>query len=364
MCLLAIAEDLSLSFASGGGIEISRSLLILIVLLFSGYASSRWGKIRILSLGLAWISLGMILYSGARGYTAIMLAMGFVGAGSGFIEALITPLVQDLHPRTAVRHMSITHAFFSVGVCAAVLIIGEFLTAGMSWRIILTIMGVLSFGTTVMFVVSSRGIKLPKSSHSRYHIDQIVCRKRFYLLGAAMFISGSLESAYTFWIASYMQLHFSVTPRLSGVGTACFAAGMAVGRFAAARLSKYYSLSTLVMGSACVGICVGIIAQIISGVFLFMCVLFAAGLSIACYWPALQVHAAKTMKGVDYTILFIYLSCFGIAGFGVTPYIMGVIGDAYSLQKAFAIVPIFSSVMLILMGIERIRTMYPGSSRR
>ncbi len=352
MCLLAIADEFSLSLTLGGGIEIARSMLIFAMLLFSGYAASRWGKIKVMTLALAWIAGGLLIYSAARGYGMILMAMALVGMGSGFIEALSNPLVRDLHPRTSAHHLNVSNAFFSIGVSVTVVGIGELLTAGVSWRTVFFILGICTLCLVIYFPIAGRGIALPASNHSRFHIRQIIGNRRFWITGAALFLGGALESAFTFWSASYLQLHFFAAPRLSGVGTACFAAGMAMGRIITARLSRRFELSSIIMWSAFLGICVGTAAQLVDGMFIFFIVLITAGFSVACYWPTIQIYAAVTMR-VDATLLFIYLSCFGISGFGVTPMIMGYIGDRASLQQAFWIVPICSLLMIGIMAYDR-----------
>lgn len=352
MALLPMAQEFSLSFAGGGAIEAARSLLILVMLLYSGYAASRWGKIRLLSLGMLMITLGLFSYALSTGYVMVLAAMGCIGLGGGLVEALVNPLVQDLHPDDAPSRLNHVNAFFSLGVFAAVLIAGEILTAGFSWRFIFVLLGIIGMVFTLVFSFSSRGLVLSKSSHSAFHIGQILKNRRFWILGAAMFLGGALESAFTFWSASYVQVYFDVLPRAGGIGTACFAGGMAAGRLWVSKLARTIDISGIIMRSALLGCIVGITAYFVTGLWVFFLILFTAGLSVACYWPSIQAYAASTMK-VDSTLLFIYLSCFGIPGFGITPVIMGAVGDRWDLQRAFLIVPVFSLLLLAVTAFDR-----------
>ena len=352
MALLPMAREFSLSFAGGGAIEIARSLLILAMLLFSGYAAARWGKIRLMSLGLLTISAGLFAYAAAPGYWMVLAAMGLIGLGGGLVEALINPLVHDLHPEDAAGRLNHANAYFSLGVCITVLGAGELLTRGFSWRIIFLVLGTAGLLLTVLFAVSGRKLEVAKSNHSAFHIGQILGSRRFWILGIAMFCGGALEAAFTFWSASYLQLYFDALPRGAGVGTALFAGGMAAGRMGIARLTRVMGLRQIIMGSALLGVAVGISAYMIQGIAAFFLLLAAAGLSVACYWPTIQIYAARTMH-VDSTLLFIYLSCFGIPGFGITPVIMGSIADHRSLAMAFGVVPVFSLVLILIMAADR-----------
>lgn len=46
------------------------------------------------------------------------------------------------------------------------------------------------------------------------------------------------------------------------------------------------------------------------------------------------------------------LSCIGIAGFGLTPWAMGAIGDHASLKISFFIIPVFFFILVLLFTIE------------
>ncbi len=356
MALLPMAEEFAIGYTGGGVIEFIRSFLVLIMLLFSGYAAARWGKIRLVSLGLLMISIGLLAYGGAQAYWMVLAAMSLIGLGGGFVEGLINPLVQDLHPEDAPNRLNLANAFFSLGVVVTVLTAGELLTGGASWRMIFFILGIAGLLLALLFTASGKNISLPKSNHSAFHIGQILKDKRFWLFGLAMFFGGSLESAFTFWSASYIQVYFGALPRGGGVGTALFAFGMAAGRIGTGRLTRIMGLRTIILISSLLALAVGVLAFFVDGIGIFFLLLFTAGLSVACFWPTIQAYAVQSMN-VDSTLLFIYLSCFGMPGIGLTPVIMGGIADQSGLQAGFIVVPIFALLLVLLMTFD------PANSR-
>ena len=133
ICLLAMAKDLNFTLAGGGAIDAVRTLLVLIVLLASGFAAARWGKVVVLGVGSLVLAAGMFLYALAPVHVAILGAMVLVGTGGGLLEGLINPLVQDSHPKDSGRYLNFVNGFWSVGVLSSVLIVGELLTRGVSW---------------------------------------------------------------------------------------------------------------------------------------------------------------------------------------------------------------------------------------
>jgi len=86
-------------------------------------------------------------------------------------------------------------------------------------------------------------------------------------------------------------------------------------------------------------------------IFIFYALLAIAGLAAACFWPTILAEAALCLK-TDSTILFVLLACFGIAGFGVTPWIMGVIGDIAGLKAGFSMIPGLFLGLIIVLAVE------------
>ena len=372
--LLRLADELGFGLAQGGGIEAVRAGFLLAVLLVSGAAAARFGRTRSLSVGAVILAAGLLAYAAAPAYWVVLAAMVLVGVGGGVLEALINPMVQDEHPGDSGRYLNVVNAFFSLGVVATVLIAGELLTRGVSWRLLVASVGVLAAASAAVFGACRRH-RLPEKdgqSESTFqstgaatreageagsrkrqtsavigvleHSRRIVRDSRFWLFALAMFCGGGAEGGFTFWSATYIQLHFDALARAGGVGTAVFAGGMVVGRLASGRFVAQNRLNRLIIGSAVLGIGVSIAAYLVSHLAVFFGVLFAAGLSIACFWPSIQAHAATAIRA-DSTTLFILLSCAGVPGFGLTSWIMGIVAERYSLRGSLLVIPILLLVL-------------------
>jgi fucose permease len=170
-----------------------------------------------------------------------------------------------------------------------------------------------------------------------------------------MIFAGGTEGAFTFWSASYIQVNFASDARMGGIGTACFAAGMMVMRFAGGLFVGQKRLRRFILASAVCGMVIGLGVPFIRSPWLFFPILFAAGLSIACFWPSIQSYAVDRLPGKDPTAVFILLSCAGIPGFGLTSVIMGMIGDHAGLGASFLIVPLMLLFLAVTVLAERAR---------
>lgn len=353
--LVLLARELSFSLAQGGAIEALRAVLILLTLLGSGWVAAHWGK----AISLGWSSIlagaGLLVYAVAPGYAVVLLAVSMMGLGSGIVEALLNPLVQDLHPGDSGRYMNTLNAFFSVGVLITVLGGGELLTRGVSWRVIMIILGAVSIVTGVLFLALNRTAPHVRTAGVRDvlgHKIAILRHRRFPVLAAMMFFGGGVEGGLTFWSASYIQLHFGLEPRFGGLGTAAFAAGMIAGRLGSGWLVPQRRLWHLIVGSAVLGIVAGVVAPLMTGLAALVAVLFVAGLSVACFWPSIQSYSVERIP-LESTSLFILLSCGGIPGFGFVAWLMGMIGERAGLNAALYVIPVCMAILVVLALVER-----------
>lgn len=341
LCLVQVARELDLSLARGGAIEAMRSGLILAVLLASAFAAAHWGKARALGIGLLGLAAGALLYALAPGYGAVLGAIALIGAGSGLVEALINPLVQEQHPDDSGRYLNLVNAFWSVGIVITVLIGGEWLTRTGRWRPVAGVIGGVSLLTGGWFLALAR-----RFGHVRQHglgavwrhKHAILCHPRFPVFVAMMLLAGAVEGGLTFWTASFIQLHHGGLARAAGFGTACFAGGMMAGRLAGGWWVAQRHLHRFILISALAGAVVSLGLPFVRSLAGLHASLFAAGLSVACFWPSIQAYAVDR-TGCEPTALFILLSCAGIPGFAGAAWLMGWIGDRAGLDASLMLLP-------------------------
>lgn len=347
ICLVILARELDFSLTQAGLLEVMRSLVLLVLLLTSAFLAGRWGKVRCLGTGAILIGIGMLIYAAAPNYWIVTVALGLVGIGAGLKEALINPLVQEIHPGHSSRFLNIINAFWSLGVLLTMLLGGELLTRGVSWRIIVGSLGLLSFASGALYLFNRRE-RTPhtvRSVRTVFHDKlHILKSPHFWLFWTMMFLAGGIEGSYTFWIASYFQLELDTLPRAGGIGTACFAAGMIVGRIAFGLWVPQKRLFHLLLSSASAGLAISFLVPVIASPMILFLLMGLLGLSIACFWPSLQSYAIDRLP-YDPTALFILLSCGGIPGFALVTWLVGWVADRHDLRTGFFLLP---AVFLLL----------------
>lgn len=366
VALVALAGDLGFSLdeggmTAGGALHLGRTVPMVAAMLLCGFAAGHWGTRRTLGVSVLLMSMGVGLCAFSPGYGVLFLALAVAGTGEGVLEGLATPFVQDLHPDEPGRYINFTHSFWSIGVLVTVLGAGALLTVGVSWRLLLAGVSCLGLFAGIQLLVRSRsGQVYPDATESTHwlhvwgHAKEIVRLPRFWLYYAAMFLAGGGEFCLTFWSASHIQLRYGTAAWGGGVGTACFAAGMVLGRTGWGFLVRQHQLRRLIVLSAVGGTVVCCFLPTADTVWSFFVLLFLAGIASAPFWPSIQSYATDRLPKTDSTMLLILLSCAGVPGCGVFTYLMGVLGNREGdLTSAFYLVPACYAVLGILIAMDR-----------
>ena len=352
ICLVKITQDLSITLTQVGILNFIQTFELLFSLIFSIYIGARFGKIKVIRFALLVVASSLFLMSFCQTFWHVLIIFVIAGLGSGFLEGLLTPIVEDLHPKDEGKKMNLVHAFWPVGVCATLLIVGELLSWGISWRYVFPVLALLLAGVCFLYP-SPKKLILPKSRADFSHSLEIFSQPRFWFLGMSLFFSGGAEGGFAFWTASYIQLHFNALPRAGGFGAACFAIGMVIGRFLTSRLAYKIKLKKLLFSFAvCSFILSLLFFLIVPNLYLLFGFMLAMGFTIACLWPSIQSYSASVLN-VDPTMLMVFIACFGATGYSTATLFMGIIGDNWDLQKSFIIAPIYLMLLILLLFFER-----------
>jgi fucose permease len=350
ICLVQITREMGFSLTQAGAFGFISSLEQLAVLILSGFIAARFGKLRILRAALLILAAGFLMFTRISSYPMAVSIILVIGIGSGFLEALLAPLVENLYPEDNGSKQNLLQSFWPIGVLVSTLIIGEILSRGISWRWVFAGIAILVASVTLLYP-SPKSVTLPRARSDFSHMGEILRHPKFWVLGFALFFAGGAEGGFTYWLASYIQLHLDQLPRAGGIGTAAFALGMFAGRRFTSLLANRMKLKTILTLSALLAIFTGLgffLVSSLGGVYFSV---FLAGLTIACFWPSLQTYAARAIP-VDPTLLMILMSCLGLLGFSSATLIMGALGDLGGLRNSFLVVPSYLFILLLLVLLE------------
>ncbi|MFV0430553.1 MAG: MFS transporter [Alphaproteobacteria bacterium] len=348
LCLPEISEELQFNSLKAGLMESFRNFALILVIFIFAIFAARFGKKIFSFSGHYLIALGLIIASFSQAYPMLFLGLIIIGLGGGAIEGLLTPLVVDLHPNNPQKYVNLINAFFPVGVVIAAILSGYFLHLGISWRMIFRLLAVYVFAIGVIFHLSSFPQSQDSKDFSLALVWQIFKQPIFWYLAIALFLAVGIEGSFTFWSRTYISEFLSDNVRLATSSLIIFSSFMALGRILGTKTSGVLAETKLLLLSAIPGILVALYVPFAHNLISFYIILAFSGFSIACFWPALLVLAAKFIK-TNNTTLFGLLTLLGIPAFGIFPAIIGWLAQTYNLKIAFLLVPIAFIILIILI---------------
>ena len=340
--------------AAGGLLHVVRSTLMVVSLICCGFIASKLGKRKSMGYSVLFFGFGILLCAFSSQYWMLLPCLMLVGLGEGICEGMATPFIQDLHSDAPERYVNIGHAFWSVGIITAVVLVSGLLTLGVSWRWILGIIGFLTTLTTLAFLWKENPEKKYPESKEKIDLKElwnrtivILKEKSFWRCCGAMFFGAGAEFGLTFWSAAYIELTFKTSVFVAGLGTGVIAAGMFLGRTGFGYIAKpgnlryinlFAALGTIPITLILAFLQPGILPNWATFGILFI-LLFLAGIGIAPYWPTTQVFGVQKLSHCDTTLLYIYFSAFGLPGCGFFSWFMGYAGDKFGLTGTILVAP-------------------------
>lgn len=351
VAMIPAAKDLGFALDAGGqgmggALHLGRSMTMVAAMIACGFVAGRFGLCRSLGWSMLSLAFATLLVAIAPSYGLLFAGVALAGLGEGMAEGLTTPLVQNLHPEQPGKYMNFAHGFWALGILCCVLIAGGLLTLGMPWRWVVGLAGITAIFPAVLFLIPNRNPKVHPDSGEILTWKEVLNQsvsilkvRRFWLFFVMIFLAGGGDFSLTFWVASFVQLEYGGSAMMGGLGTACFAAGMASGRIGGAFWVTQERLPHLIVLSSFLALAVTIFFPLLNSLTLLFVLLFFAGVGAAPLWPCIQTHCAQRLPNLDATMIFVILSCAGIPGCGFFAWLMGVAGDHFGLRHSFFIIP-------------------------
>jgi fucose permease len=362
--LAPLTEELHFALDEGnnalaGTLALWRGGFVLLSMTICGFIAGRWGKRHSLSVATVLVGGGILLATTVHSYMTLVVAIVISSIGQGFFEGLVTPLVNENHrsDQDAARYVNITHSFWSVGSVSIMLLAGLLLQHGVSWRIVLACVGCITLIPGAFFFRQrQQDQRIPGEMRSFRQTwgeaRQALTSSHFWLFLAAMPLASGVEHSLLFWMPTYLQTRWAVGPAAAGVGTALFAVGMFVGRFLAGLMGGQKSTGKILVCCATTLLAASLVALNAAPLWLFMATLFLLGVATGPLWPGLQNHCVNRLPALDQTTMLILLPTAGAAGFGVFPFLLGLLTDKFGNTGSFFLLPACAIAFLLLLVID------------
>ena len=355
------SREYKLSFGLLALITTIDYLIRLVVGLFAASLSAKIGCKKCILIGHVFCALGYIglaLFPGTfpDPYVGILFTVLIYGIGCGFLEALLSAVVEALPTENKQNIMSLLHAFYCWGYVIVILLSTLFFHfAGVShWRVMAVIWGI--FPIINFFFFRAMPVYEPDNSGGNVLAGMIGFLKKpvFWVMIALMFCAGACEVNMISWASTLAEqgLHISKTAG-DLAGPCAFSVFMALSRMLYSRIGSRVSIEKMMVicGVLCT-VCYILVGVSPSPILaLIGCAL--CGFSIGVFWPGALSLSSATMKS-NSAAMFAILAIFGEIGCGLGPAIVGFVADrAGDIRRGLLVGAAFPVIILISLFIMK-----------
>lgn len=284
-------------------------------------------------------------------FAGIITATVLMAIGGGFVEVILSPVIEALPLGNKSGAMCFLHSFYCWGhiftVLAATLYFNLF---GIdAWRYLPVALAVIPLLNCITFAVcpleTLEGDETPSSYKS------IFTMRGFWLFPVLILASGAAEQAIAQWASDFAEIGLGVDKTLGDVfGTCLFALGMALSRTVYGVLGEKIDLKKAFV--LCGGLLIGsyLLAALSPSAGLSLAGIAFGGVFVGLLWPGLYAVAGQAYpKGG--TKMFGVLALFGDIGCTVGPTLTGLVSNDIKTGLLFAtcfpVIVFISSLVLL-----------------
>lgn len=307
--------------------------------LLTGPLADRKGKKSVILLALAMIMAGAAVCITGRSAPMIFIGVATVGMGTGTLESTYTAALSDYDPERAGKNVNLNQAVLSLACCAIPLVLA-FLSNwfGFGWRTLY----VLCAGSaliSVALVIRTKFVQPPgervdsTTSGETTHRSLAADWKKpsVILLVLCIFVYIFMENGVAYFADAFISIDLGHEEWAAFV-LSLFWLAMAVSRFASGILYRFEEVLTIggFAAGACILFCLFMVHQVLPAAVLY----FLLGLSFAPIWPFIVGKLNRMFPGDTGKMSGVLLAAGGAGGM-ISPYLMGVAADHWSVSAGF-----------------------------
>lgn len=288
----------------------------------------------------------------------LMIATVIMATGSGLIEVLASPLMENLPTKEKAAEMSMLHSFFCWGQVAVVILSTVFLYYIEDWRYLPVLWATVPIMNLINFL-SVPIVEPPEETSGS--IKSLLHSKTFLLLLTIMACGGACEIAMSQWASLFAEQALKL-PKLWGdlLGPCGFAVFMGSGRMLYGFFGKRINIRKALMGCAVLCLLSYALTALSPLPILSMIGCMLCGLSVSLMWPGCFSLSTQKMHNQG-TVMFALLAMGGDMGCSLGPVVAGMMSDL-SLRHQFPLAGLHFGLLsamifpvILLLGLMMLR---------
>ncbi|WP_084965689.1 MFS transporter [Thermoactinospora rubra] len=298
----------------------------------------RFGRRAVTWIGLAGMNAGVLLVVLTSALPLTILGYGLAsGFGSITLYCSMAAL-NDHHGPAGPAAISEANAVgVTVGIGAS-FVLSAAAQSTLGWRAALLLTPILTVALALtmgrVWVSRAAPAAVAEDAGARPYVPW-----RFYAAGAVLFCCVAVEFSYNLWAAELFTVNTGLSKAVAATGVTALTAGLAVGRFAGARLALRLRPAPLLVGALALTCGGWLVFWAASVPALAYAGLVVSGLGIALHFPlALSGVIAASGGRPDHGSAV--ASIWASVAVGVGPLVLGALADGLGTRTAFLMVPV------------------------
>lgn len=288
-------------------------------------------------------------------YAGVMIATAFMAVGGGFVEVVLSPLVEALPLENKSGAMCLLHSFFSWGQIFVVLFATLFfnLFSIEYWAFLPILLAVIPVANSFLFAKCP--IEKLEADNDPTPYKKIFKMRGFLVFLILMAMAGAAEQAIAQWASYFAEVSLGISNKTTGdlLGACLFALGMAISRTAYGFLGDKMNLKLAI--AFCAALLTGayLLASLSPIPYLSLAGIALSGLFVGIMWPGIYSLAGKSFP-VGGTKMFGMLALAGDVGCTIGPSLQGIITSDIKTGLLFSTVyPLILFIGIMILCIPK-----------
>ena len=360
-----IIKTFHLTMTQAGGFHYATMSGIALAGLCLGFLADKLGRKGAIILGLVLFAANSVLFIVGNTFAVFLVLLFASGAAIGIFKTGALALIGDISSSTDnhTRTMNMVEGFFGVGAIAGPAIVTQLLKAGMSWKWLYVIVGVLC----VLLVLTALVVKYPHTVRNdaapvtlgrslRLVADPFALA---FSLGAMLYVG--VEAAIYVWMPTLLGGYHGSLILLATYALSVFFILRAAGRFLGALMLARLSW-TLVLAISSGAILVCFLAALAGGVSVAVISLPISGLFMSVIYPTLNSKGISCFPKSEHGAIggiILFFTCLSAV---LAPLAMGAVSDHFHDPKSgFVLATVLSGLLFCALLVNHLTN--PGHAR-
>lgn len=289
-------------------------------------------------------------------YIGLVICVLLYAVGGGFIEVLVSPIVEVCPIKNKKSAMSLLHSFYCWGHLFVVIASTVFFAIfGIeNWRILAMLWAIIPLFNAFYF--SFVPIAKLTEENEQMSFKELFSSKKFWLFVIIMLCAGASEQGMSQWASAFAEAGLNISKTVGDLaGPSLFALTMGVSRVVYFKVSGKINLDKYMTLCASICICSYAIAAFVQNPLIALCGCALCGFSVGVMWPGTFSLASENFSKGG-TALFALLALAGDLGCSTGPAVVGFVSGILDddLKKGIFAAVIFP--VLLIIFVKKLRT--------